>query len=85
MALEIFEEGRDAPEKHAGVPMVVAARDIFLCDRKGRLFRETANGENGKAVRMERFAHALDVAEAGFGTGRRNAENDHAAGFVSDV
>src|SRR5262249_53665297 len=85
MALETFEKRRNAPEEHAGVPMIVAASDVFLRDRQGWFFREAANWENWEAVCVERVAHALDVTEAGFGARRRNTEDDHAAGFASHV
>jgi len=48
MALEIVEERRDAPEEHAGIPVIVAV-GIFLANGKRGLFREATNCEDREA------------------------------------
>ncbi len=59
--------------------MIVAGASVNLSDRERRFFGEAPDRVKGKAFRIERVAHALDVAVASFGTSRRNTQDNHAA------
>src|SRR5580692_5848580 len=77
-ALQVVEKRRDAPEKHACVPLIVARSDVLFRKIERGLLREAPHSECGKVARAQSVAHALDVAEAGVRPSRRNAENYHA-------
>src|SRR5262249_41034832 len=85
MTLEIVEESRDTPEEHSGVPLIVATGNVFLRESQCRFFREAPDRVSRKVTRGNGLAHEFDIAEAGFGACRRNAEDDHAVGFARDV
>ena len=80
-----IEKRGDAPEKHSGVPAVIAGSHVFFSECELRVFREGLNRENGNWRSADGLGGALDVAETGVGARRRNAEDDHAAGFASEI
>src|ERR1700732_4721603 len=53
MLFQIFEECRNAPEKHAGVPMIVTRAGIFFGERQRRFLREAPHRENREAFRVQ--------------------------------
>src|ERR1700730_16993804 len=79
MLIQIFEKCRSAPEKHPGVPVIVAGAGVNFRDRKRRLFSEAPHCIDRKTFRIERVSHPLDVAETRFRARRGNPEDDHAA------
>src|SRR6202022_1300617 len=84
MSVEVFKKGGCAPEKHPSVPVIVTRAGVDFRDGKRGLFSEAPHRVNRKSLGIECGAHALNIAETGFGTRRRNAENDHAALAASD-
>ena len=77
--LQVFEKGRDAPEKHAGVPEIFSRRDIFLRHCQLGFFGEAAHRVRNRALVPADNVAALDVAVARFGPRRRNAEHHEIA------
>ncbi len=85
MPVEIFEKGGRAPEKHSGVPVIVAGTGVHFRNGKRRLFGEAPHCINRETFGIERIAHALDIAETRFRARRRNAKDDHTALAAGDV
>src|ERR1700758_174376 len=65
--VESFEESGGAPEKHSSVPVIIAGAGVHFRDGERGLFREAADGIHRKTLGIKGVAHALDVAETGFG------------------
>ena len=82
---QVFEERRNAPEKHPRVPVILARSHVFHGERQRGLLRETLHRKNGEAFAGDRLAHALDVAETGFRPRWGDAQNHHASGPARDV
>src|ERR1700740_1224007 len=51
--LEIFQERGNAPEKHSGVPVVIAGSNVFLGFSQLGLLGETPDGENREVPHRE--------------------------------
>ena len=66
-----------APDKHAGVPSVVAGGEIGLGGFEIGFFDEAFHAGDGDAVEFFPEGAALDVAEAGFGFVGADADGDH--------
>src|SRR5690606_22357985 len=71
-----FDHGH-APDKHAGIPEVGAGLEVGLGDLELGFFNEALDGVNLAAGYFLPDGAALDVAEAGGGLGRRDADGDH--------
>src|SRR5436190_18080814 len=84
-ALQILQERGYPPEKHAGVPMIVACSDILLREFQFGFLREAADGKNREVAGSERFAHPLNITEACFWPGWGYTKYHHSPFFASYV
>src|SRR5260221_2280145 len=85
VTLQVFQECRNAPEKHSRVPMVIAGGDIFFRKLQLGFLGETPDGEHREASGGQIFARAFDVTETRLRPCGRDAQHDHAPSLASHV
>ncbi|PAV69687.1 hypothetical protein WR25_22254 [Diploscapter pachys] len=75
MRLQFLQYGADAQAEHAGIPQVSATFEVALGGLGVRLFNEAGDPKSAGCQRLALF----DIAEAGFGAGRQQAEGGQPA------